>query len=584
MHRYKPRPIGVATLVDMRIIQFGGPAVFALLAPSLMAQVPDSTLLGWWTGQIIMPGATRRSMVLEQHETGWRASIGAARASAVAGRTATLAFDDSLGQVRLAVGPDGRVAAFWIQPAAAGPPYATPVALRAGGPQRWTGVIEPLRQTFTLFLNISADSTGRLRGVFRNHEANWNGRSEYRVERHLDTVRFLDVATGRVRWTQPYDTVARRIRFDFGQTLDLAPADPSWLARIAPSKRAAVYQYRRPIVRPDGWRVERASSVGIRESGLAAIIQRIDRADPAAHRSPRLHSVLVARRGRLVMDEYFHGFGPDDLHDLRSASKTITSILAGIAMGHDRWSAESAAWPLAGDSSGDAAHRAITVGHLLSHGAGLDCDDDDPGTTGHEDRMQNQRAEPDWYRFVLGLPVVEPPGRRYRYCSAGVHLVGGIVARRAGTWLPAYFDKALARPLGIARYAINLTPTGEGYGAGGWYLTPRDLLKVGQLYLDGGRWRGRRVVPAAWVTASTAARIGRPDGGADSWGWHRHQVTVDDRRFPTFEASGNGGQLVIVVPDLELVVASTAGNYGEGPVWTRFRERELVEVIRAVTK
>jgi CubicO group peptidase (beta-lactamase class C family) len=140
----------------------------------------------------------------------------------------------------------------------------------------------------------------------------------------------------------------------------------------------------------------------------------------------------------------------------------------------------------------------------------------------------------------------------------------------------------VARPLQFGRYAINLMPDGQAYSAGGMFLRPRDFLKLGQLYLSGGVWNGRRIVSQTWVRASTSHQVDRPDGSSDGFGWHRHSLTVDGTRFDTFEASGNGGQIVLVVPALDLVVAVTAGNYGESAVWQRLRSELVVAVMRAV--
>jgi CubicO group peptidase (beta-lactamase class C family) len=327
--------------------------------------------------------------------------------------------------------------------------------------------------------------------------------------------------------------------------------------------------------------------VGLDEAALGAVVRRIATADPASA-APRIHSLLVARAGRLVLEEYFYGFDASVPHDLRSASKTFTSILAGVAM--DRGAPFTMATPafalLAVDSAllaSDPRRSRITVGHLLTHSSGLACDDNDDQSPGQEDRMQRQTAEPDWYRFAMGLAVVADPGSRYAYCSAGINLAGGVVAATLGAWLPALFEEAVARPLDFGRYAINLMPDGQSYSAGGVYLRPRDLLKIGQLYLDGGRWRGRRVVSEAWVRESTAARVAVENGSWDGYGWHRYAIRAGGTTHQEIEASGNGGQYLVLIPSLSLAIASTGGNYGEYGIWKRFRDEIVPAVIAAAT-
>jgi CubicO group peptidase (beta-lactamase class C family) len=143
------------------------------------------------------------------------------------------------------------------------------------------------------------------------------------------------------------------------------------------------------------------------------------------------------------------------------------------------------------------------------------------------------------------------------------------VTRNAtGTWLPEFFRANLAQPLDIRHYHFNLMPNGDGYGAGGLYLRPRDQLKLGQLFLAGGVWNGRRVVSSDWVAQSTREHA-IYSGHSYGLAWHLRTVAVGTRRYSLYAAEGNGGQLVIVVPDLQLVVQFSGGNYGAFPVWIK---------------
>jgi CubicO group peptidase (beta-lactamase class C family) len=161
----------------------------------------------------------------------------------------------------------------------------------------------------------------------------------------------------------------------------------------------------------------------------------------------------------------------------------------------------------------------------------------------------------------------------------------------AATWV--------ARPLDFSRYYWNVMLTGEGYLGGGAFIRPRDLLKVGQTYLDGGVWCGRRIVDSSWVERSTRPymKINTDTTGLDketfpefygegedAWAWHLNQLKSGDRTYREYEASGNGGQLLMVIPDLEMVVVFTAGNYRQGGIWGRFRDQivpqEIIPAIR----
>lgn len=156
------------------------------------------------------------------------------------------------------------------------------------------------------------------------------------------------------------------------------------------------------------------------------------------------------------------------------------------------------------------------------------------------------------------------------------------------------FRKTVADPMQFGEWHWNLMPTGEGYLGGGAFMLPRDFLKIGQMYLDGGMWNGRRILPVDWVAKSTRAHAevtpqttGLSDEefgnfyikGADGLAWHLGILKTADRTYPTYSAVGNGGQLLIVVPDADLVVLFTGGNYGQGGVWLRWPQQIVGDKI-----
>jgi CubicO group peptidase (beta-lactamase class C family) len=195
--------------------------------------------------------------------------------------------------------------------------------------------------------------------------------------------------------------------------------------------------------------------------------------------------------------------------------------------------------------------------------------------------MQSQTAQNDWYKFFMALPTANKPGTTYAYCSAGINMVGSIIGQSTHSWLPLFFDRYVARPLQMTHYGVNLMPTGEAYSGGGMHMLPRDFLKFGQLYLDGGRWNGTRLLSEEWVRQSTSHQIARPDGSDDGFAWHRHVLKAGTRSLQTYEASGNGGQFLLVIPELEMVVVTTAGNYGQYSIWATLRDQLVPKVMRA---
>jgi CubicO group peptidase (beta-lactamase class C family) len=225
------------------------------------------------------------------------------------------------------------------------------------------------------------------------------------------------------------------------------------------------------------------------------------------------------------------------------------------------------------------------VANLLTHTTGLACDDNDEASPGQEDRMYNQTAQPDWYRFILDLQVAHPPGQTYAYCSGGMNLVGDVIHTTTKQWLPEFFAEYVAKPLEIHTWAMNLMPNGDGYMGGGLYLRSRDLLKLGAAYLNGGTWHGNRLVSSAWVQTSTASHITAPPETDDGYAWHRFVLhTPDGHSYQDYEATGNGGQLLIVVPAKDLAVVFTAANYQRYRVWRTFRQDLVANLILPAVK
>jgi CubicO group peptidase (beta-lactamase class C family) len=177
------------------------------------------------------------------------------------------------------------------------------------------------------------------------------------------------------------------------------------------------------------------------------------------------------------------------------------------------------------------------------------------------------------------LPMARDPGAQAVYCSAGMNLAGGAIARASGAWLPAFFHTHLAAPLAFGPYHLQLTPGQDLYLGGGSYMRPRDFMKLGQLMLDGGRWNGRQILSKAWVARTLEAHAGLHGPDDYGYGWHRLTYQSGGRSYSAFGAAGNGGQLLIVIPDCDLVVMIMAANYGDYRTWRVFRDEWPVEFL-----
>jgi CubicO group peptidase (beta-lactamase class C family) len=306
----------------------------------------------------------------------------------------------------------------------------------------------------------------------------------------------------------------------------------------------------------DGWRPSTPMAESIDGGALTGVFEAL-----RGGQYPKVDSMVVTRHGTLVAEGYFNGYGRDSLHDLRSTGKSFTSALAGIAVEQGLMAVNDPISQHIPDfdrrANIDARKRAITVGNLLDMASGLDCDDWNASSPGNEERMY---AKHDWVRFILDLPMLHEPGARSSYCTGGVVVLGSMISYRSGMTLDDYAATWLLGPLDIRASSWRRSPDGKATGGGGLKLRPRDLAKLGQLYLDGGVWNGRRIVSASWVAESRRATTRLRDDGY-GYLWWKRGFSHDGAPLESFFTSGNGGNFVFVFPALDLVVAFTGSNY-----------------------
>ena len=552
---------------------------------------PDLT--GLWGDSRSFGPEIRGELTVRQTGGAWRAEIGGVSAPAeLAGGELRFSLPGNKGSFRGR--REGKVhRGHWIQPAgrATGVAWATPVELRPSGAGVWRGTVVPLEERVTLYVDIRAEAEGKVFAVLRNPDGYYrNGRLALVPEGpHL---KLQGIQDGRTLLEGDYDAKADRISLrvpDFDTTFDLARQSRDQATGYYPRTPAvARYVYRPPAAEKDGWRTSSLAAEGMDEARVSALVQKILDTDPRPQTAPLIQGLLIARHGKLVLEEYFYGFDKERRHDLRSGGKTFAGVLAGIAIDHRaKFGPETPVYSLFPEytsfSNPDPRKSKMTVEHLMTMTSGFDCDENNDDAPGNEDKMQSQTAQPDWYKFILDLPLSAAPGDKAAYCTGAVNLIGGIVRNATGEWLPDYFNRYLARPLQFERYHLNLTPTGDAYMGGGTHIRPRDELKLGQLYLNGGIWNGKRVVSQPWVEVSTVPHPMNANGG-DGYNWHTNRIQSGGRAWRQYEANGNGGQLLMVLPELDLVVFFTAANYMNYGVWRRFREELLPEYIVAAIR
>jgi CubicO group peptidase (beta-lactamase class C family) len=315
--------------------------------------------------------------------------------------------------------------------------------------------------------------------------------------------------------------------------------------------------YEVPELTDDGWKVSSASEVGIKETELTKLAKSLE-----TNQYPGTDSFLVVKDGLLIQELYFNNFNRDKVHDLRSATKSITSALVGIAI--DQGAIEGVNKPVFPSFVNEYSDidewvdgkNDITIKHLLTMTSGLSCDDNNVFSPGNEDVMYGYR---DWVKFILDLPLISEPGSKWAYCTGGVVSLGAMIEDSTGIQTENFASSYLFEPLGIRNYHWEFTPTGRVDTGGHIHMTPRDMAKIGQLFLQKGLWNEQSLISKKWILESTSGQVTNGEGYFYGYLWWRALMN-DTHVF--YYARGNGGQFITIIPHLELVVVSTGNNYG----------------------
>lgn len=549
-----------------------------MLLLSVPAQAAPPDLVGLWGNETVSGPLLAGTLTVDGRQVPWRASLGGLSAEIRRnGDAISFAMPGAQGQFRgRLIG--GKFQGEWLQPPGLtlASAYATPVVLTQSHRGVWVGQVQPLADRVTQYLEIRRKPDASLQAYLSNPEYNLGRGRFYDVQVDKDVVVLTDPKRKGWALNGRFDEETDQLRIDW-QGIAVFPFTrrdrDHALGHYVTTPANADSSYRVPVPVDDGWNTADLAAVGLRAAPMTDLLGQVQAIAVPEPGHPQLHSLLVARRGKLAFEAYFHGYSREQAHDSRSAGKSFASLLVGMAVHHGaKLSAQTPVLSVFPDFQDlkhvDEAKRAITVGHLMAMNSGLACDDQAGDSPGAEDTMQGQPGERDWYRYTLDLPMMQAPGAdKAVYCSAGINLLGGIVRRSTGRPLTELFREWIADPMQMRGYHLNLTPQDDAYMAGGIQLRPRDMLKLGQLYLDGGVWQGKRLVDAKWIADSVARRSTFGANHDYGYAWHLHSFRVQNRDYRAYAAEGNGGQFVIVVPELELVVAITAGSYGEFSTW-----------------
>ena len=333
-----------------------------------------------------------------------------------------------------------------------------------------------------------------------------------------------------------------------------------------------------PVQLNDGWQIEPSpATAGFDADNLCAILRNLADGDS------NFHSLIVVRHGQLVAEVYHAGkdervkdlfrttrtFDANTLHDIRSISKSVTSLLWGIAQGQGKTppldTPVLSLFPELRNLNGDG-REAITLSQMLSMSSGLAWNEwratslfnnDEFGLFWHTSQA----------RYVFNRAMAAPAGTQFNYNGGNTAVLAQLLTDRVGMPLPEYARRQLFEPLGITDWEWVDDYRGRPLAFAGVRLRPRDLARIGQLVLQHGQWNGRQLVPAEWIAESTRAHIDTGMSLQYGYQWWLGKVVAGGTEQAWVGGIGNGGQRLWIVPGLDMVMVTTAGDYIQRASW-----------------
>ncbi len=298
------------------------------------------------------------------------------------------------------------------------------------------------------------------------------------------------------------------------------------------------------------WRTSTPEQQGVDSAALAKLFDEIQA------KQYNIHSIIIVRHGYIIAEAYWYPFQASYRHVLYSCTKSVNSALVGVALKQGK--IDSVAHRVVDFfadrtiANKDARKQAMTLEHLLTMSSGMEWNETGVPITAPNNSNRQMIQSKDWVQFVLDRPMKEEPGMRFNYNSGGAHLISAILQKTTGMNELAFALEYLFKPLGISDVAWTVDPNGIYRGEDGLELTPRDMAKIGYLFLKNGTWDGQQIVSADWVKQSSRKHVDTLDEKDYGYQWWVQP-------FGVYSAAGRGSQYIFVLNDLDMVVVFTSG-------------------------
>jgi CubicO group peptidase (beta-lactamase class C family) len=342
------------------------------------------------------------------------------------------------------------------------------------------------------------------------------------------------------------------------------------IAACSGTEARSAYEQKIPADIGDGWEAASLRDAGLDSRKIAVMMKDIQDGG-----FDNLHSLLIVKDGRLVFEEYFRGQNQSSIHFVASVTKSVTSILIGMAI--DRGLIEGPDQTLtellpsyAGVLNADPLKQKLQLWHILTMTSGIEWDEETYpyGDSRNDATAMERSANP--VQFILDRPVIRQPGRKFQYSGANSMLLSAILQEVTGMNAADFAKQYLFVPLGISQYRWGTYPDGHTNTDGGLYLRPRDMAKIGLLMLNKGQWNGAQIVSPEWVAISTQAHTPVMPSIQYGYQWWRENQAIYLETVKTYFASGFGGQLIGVYPDQNMIVITTSDASSNAENISRF--------------